>query len=113
MVSFPVFLFLPVAPPNVKDSPFHSALPPPLFLSVPLFLYFVPPPLLPLSLWYADMQEFLGLKMIDQTCQLRLLLLKMAAPAVCALVIGALRSYTPCDWLYHVCPQSSCFLAKV
>ncbi|KAI4798758.1 hypothetical protein KUCAC02_020490, partial [Chaenocephalus aceratus] len=35
-----------------------------------------------------NMQEFLGLKMIDQTCQPWLLLLKMAAAAVRA----------PCDW---------------
>lgn len=62
--------------------PFFSFLSPVLLLctlsllspsSLPL------PPLSPCTLWYADMQEFLGLKMIDQTCQPWLLLLKMAA----------------------------------
>lgn len=108
-----LFLFLspfllPVAPPYVKGPP--SALPPFSFfsfLSLCSFALCSPslPLFLPLVLWYADMEEFLGLKMIDQTCQPWLLLLKMAAPAVCVPVIGARLSYSACDWLQHVCPQ--------
>lgn len=84
-------------PPHVKDPP--SALPFfPFFLSLCLYVSFLctlslslpPTPLPPTcTLWYADMQEFLGLKMIDLTCQPWLLLLKMAALAVCMPVIGA------------------------
>lgn len=70
-------------------------------------------PLLPLcTLWYADMQEFLGLKMIDQTCQPWLLLLKMAALALCVLVIGASWSYFPCDWAPLVCLRLTCCWQK-
>lgn len=67
-------------------------------LSPPLALSLSPPLPSPCTLWYADMQEFLGLKMIDQTCQPWLLLLKMAAPAVCVPMIGACLSYSLCDW---------------
>lgn len=89
---FLLFLFTASdAPPHGQDPP---SAPPPFSLSSPLcppFFYFVlsllsllppslsPPSLPPCTLWYADMQEFLGLKMIDQTCQPWLLLLKMAA----------------------------------
>lgn len=80
------FLFpVSVAPPYVKDPP--SVFPRffffPLCPSVPLLCALSPPLPSPCTLWYADMQEFLGLKMIDQTCQPWLLLLKMAAFAVC------------------------------
>lgn len=66
----------------------------------------------PRILWYADTQEFLGLKMIDQTCQPWLLLLKMAALAVCALVIGSHQSYSSCDWSKSVYPQFMCCWQK-
>lgn len=71
-------------------------------------------PLLPplCMLWYADMQEFLGLKMIDQTCQPWLLLLKMAALAVCVPVIGACRNYLPYDWAPLVCLRLTCCWQK-
>lgn len=66
--------------------PLHLLPFPFLLLSVPRsFTLYSPssplplPSLSPRTLWYADMQEFLGLKMIDQTCQPWLLLLKMAA----------------------------------
>lgn len=71
-------------------------------------------PLLPplCTLWYADMQEFLGLKMIDQTCQPWLVLLKMAACAVCDSVIGACRSFFPCDWVPFVSLWLTCCWQK-
>lgn len=92
-----IFAFLHVscvAPPYVKDPP--SVHPPPSsffsylsFCSFALCSFSLSPPLPSLcSLWYADTQEFLGLKMIDQTCQAWLLLLKMAA----------LVSVFACDW---------------
>lgn len=113
--SFNVSVPASVAPPYEKDPP--SARPPFsfFFLSVPLFLCFVLrlslslsfSPLLPFPcmLWYADMQEFLGLKMIDQTCQPWLLLLKMAALAVCVPVIGAYLSYSSFDWSVCTVPR--------
>lgn len=64
------------------------------------------------TLWYADMQEFLGLKMIDQSCQPWLLLLKMAAPAVCVPTIGALLSYFPYHWAQPVCLRLTCCWQK-
>lgn len=89
-----------LAPPYVKDPP--SAPPPPFFFSLSLcslaLCAFSPPLPSPSMLWYADMQEFLGLKMIDQTCQPWLRLLKMAASAVCVPAIGARLSYSPRDW---------------
>lgn len=99
-----------------KILPLHSV-PSPFFLSVPLFLFFVCSPSLPLflPLAHCGMQTCrnLGLKMIDQTCQSWLLLLKMAALQVCVPVIGACLGYSPCDWSYHVCPQPLCFFGKV
>lgn len=99
-------LLLSVAPPNGKNPP--SALPSTL-LSVPLFFCFVCSPSLPhfFPLARCGMQTCrnLGLKMIDQTCQFWLLLLKMAAPAVCSPAIGERLSYTRRDWCFRVCPR--------
>lgn len=103
-----------------KILPLHSLpfpLSSPLCPSVPLLCALSLSPSLPLflppcTLWYADMQEFLGLKMIDQTCQPWLLLLKMAALAVCAPAIGARLSYSSCDWSQRVCPQFMCCWQK-
>lgn len=99
------FLFSPFLSPSL-DVPSHVEGPPFSLCSLCSFSLCSPAlrPL-PCILWYADTQEFLGLKMIDQTCQPWLLLLKMADLAVCAPVIGSCQSYSSCDWLKSVCPQ--------
>lgn len=88
-------------------------------LSLPLWLFlslclFPPHPPFPSTrlLWYADMQEFLGLKMIDQACQPWLLLLKMAALAVVCLWLVHGLSDSLCNWSERVCSQSMCTWKK-
>lgn len=75
---------------------------PPFFLTLCSLLCELPPLPSPSMLWYADMQEFLGLKMIDQTCQPWLQLLKMAVLTVYALVIGARVEFLTV-WLAATC----------
>lgn len=102
---FPCFLWRSTSAEGSSSLlPFFSS---PALCALPLFLP------LPSTLWYADMQEFLGLKMIDQTCQPWLLLLKMDASAVCAPLIGACLSYSSCDWLRpRLVPQFMCCWQK-
>lgn len=61
-------------------------------------------PLFPLARCGMQTCRNLGLKMIDQTCQFWLPLLKMAAAAVCTPAIGERLSYTPLDWCFRLRP---------
>lgn len=67
VLTVSLFLSAPDAPPHLKGPPFFPFFASPLCffpLCSPALLLFLPPLCM---LWYADMQEFLGLKMIDQT----------------------------------------------
>lgn len=100
-----------VAPPYGKDPPL--ALPPFFCLAFcPSVSCFVCSPSPPSFHLHTGMQTCrnLGLKMIDQTCQSWLLLLKMATLAMCLRLVRVW--VTLCVIGHNKCVHSLCFLVK-